>query len=180
MTGVVPSTWPLGACAIGYFVDTRDVEVEALENNNALGLSGACAVDGSYQSFGAGCVAVGRAPVAHSGVGTPRVGADAILRVSNAVPSRPLVLLIGGSNTTWNSLRLPLGLGFLGAAGCRLAVSPDASVPAVADVRGQFTMRIPLSIRVAGNRFFSQFAATGARNRLTIATSNGVETQIGN
>jgi hypothetical protein len=76
-------------------------------------------------SFGLGCPTSG-GPLALNALTYPYIGTDFVLQIANAPQFAAIGLMaLGGSNTTWNGLPLPLDLAPVGAPGCPANVSPD-------------------------------------------------------
>jgi hypothetical protein len=78
---------------------------------------------GVYSAFGAGCPGTGGYTPTSFGLGTPRAGTMWGLGVASGVGGGLGLLLIGDSNTSFNSIPLPLDLAGIGRPGCFLRVS---------------------------------------------------------
>ena len=176
----IPSSWPYGTCTIGYYVDSARVVQEADENNNAFGTTGLCAIDGDYQSFGAGCGRSKHAVPVHSGNIQPTTGAIARLELANAPANRGAILMLGGSKTIWGNLQLPIDLAPFGASGCKLLVSPDATLTTTTTATGTGAIQVLLPTGLEGASFHTQFFVLDSANALGVIASNGVTTRIGN
>jgi len=91
-------------------------------------------------------------------------------------------LFLGGSNTMWNSVPLPIGLGPLGASGCSILASGEIIAPVVVDATGAaaLTIAIPDVAALVGAAFYNQFyIADPLANGLGLAWSNGGTATIG-
>lgn len=96
------------------------------------------------QPFGAGCGPNTPVPTLDLDSGTPAVGGTYTMLAANLGRSSPVVHLLGGSNTTWNGLTLPINLAFLGYPSCHLLVSPDVMIGGIADARGRAALAFPV------------------------------------
>jgi hypothetical protein len=83
--------------------------------------------------FGEGCAGTGGIPTIAPAAGSlPRLGTNFTVEFGNlAAPGTAVVALIGASRSQWGATPLPLDLTPLGASGCDLAVSPDATATVV-------------------------------------------------
>ncbi|MEM7201576.1 MAG: trypsin-like peptidase domain-containing protein [Planctomycetota bacterium] len=85
-------------------------------------------VAGSFSTFGNACAGGGGTPgLALAGI--PDIGRRVTVNLSGLPDGQPAVLVLGLSNTTWQSMTLPLDLGTAGIVGCELLVSPDFVQP---------------------------------------------------
>jgi hypothetical protein len=117
-----------------------------------------------------------------SGVGAPNLGATYQLQLTRGAASAIGGMLIGFSRDSWSAGPLPFGLGFLGATGCSLLVSPDIPLSFVVDAngRGQLPMAVPASPTLLDAELFQQaFLFDRAANALGVTVSNGVATHAG-
>lgn len=141
-------------------------------------------VGGVATSFGASCIAGFGATPAGAEVASLTPGGDAALYLSG--PYRPVgaALLVGGSDRQWGAVSLPLSLAGIGAPGCLLSVSADATVPAVlrpmTGGRGLATVAVPLSWTGSlGATFFTQWLVLDpVANPLGLQTSNAVAASV--
>lgn len=76
--------------------------------------------------FGRACAGPLGLPKLHV-EGLPGIGKALSLRVSNT-DATTMTLIVGVSRSSWGGISLPLNLGFVGAFGCDLNVSMDASI----------------------------------------------------
>jgi hypothetical protein len=137
----------------------------------------------SYSIFGAGCAST-TLPPALSATTLPKINTKFTLRVSNLAPFTVGILLFGLSDTTWNSVPLPLDLSFLGMNGCNLLVSWDVqdgpfSAP---QTGGMVEMNYPMpNLRcLLGQAFYNQAWVIDAKaNAFGVGTSNGGKGVIG-
>lgn len=113
---------------------------------------------------------------------TPQIGNDFPVQLAQARPFAPAVLLLGGSNTSWSGLPLPLDLAPYGASGCNLLAAPSSTnVRSVkSDGTAKVTYQIPLSLQLVGATFYNQWAVLDPlANAWGIAFSNGGAGLIG-
>ena len=114
-------------------------------------------------SFGAGCPGSSGTPPRIGATGSPAPGTTFSVHVSSALGGAVAALLLGGSNTTWFGIPLPLDLSFLGLPGCSLRVSPDFVVflptIGVGSTAGHATVSgmIPASSALSGQSVFAQW-----------------------
>lgn len=178
----IPQSASLGAAYIGYWVDDRGFVTEASEGNNTRVVVGAVEAQGSHTSFGAGCRGVSGVPTL-SASGTPRIGQSSSYLLQNAGPRGAAILALGLSRTRFGgTTRLPLDLGFAGAAGCRIYTSHEILTSALVDRVGRASSRvlIPQRASLVGFEFYTQWLVISpASNKLGVITSNGMATKIG-
>jgi hypothetical protein len=95
--------------------------------------------------YGAACAGTGFAAPQLSVLGTVAPGQSVTLQLTGALPNGPALVWAGLSKRTWAGLPLlPLGLDFVGAAGCELLAEPSVIVPKTADASGLITHVLPL------------------------------------
>ena len=141
-------------------------------------------VAGSYTSFCAGCPGTaGRTP-ALGGSGTPEIGNAISWRTTNAAANAGAVLYIGASRSSYNGLRLPLNLGFIGMGPlCNLCVSVDVSIGFATNGSGAGAvgLTIPNSTGLISSDVYTQAAIVdfGAGTTVPIVHSNALDTRIG-
>jgi len=108
--------------------------------------------------------------------GVPTIGTSFDVVLRDAVPNAPALFVFGNSDSSWQSLSLPLSLAPFGAAGCELLVAADLTEPTTTDASGVATVPVavpndPALIDVA---FYEQFAVLDlAANAFGFAFSNG-------
>ncbi len=94
--------------------------------------------------FGTGCGSPTVPSIGYSG--HPIIRDDFAVLLSGAAPSAAAALLVGLSNSTWNSIPLPLSLGFIGfPSSCFLHVAIDVSAAGVTDASGAASFPMTLS-----------------------------------
>jgi hypothetical protein len=132
--------------------------------------------------FGAGCPVPGGSTPILEHVTLPRLGAAFDLKVRNA-PGNTLTLWLHGlSATQHGSLPLPAPLAFLGAPGCHLYTSIDATAATTTNPSGAsiLTIAVPAAPQLAGFRWFVQSALlVPAANPLGAVTTRGIELIVG-
>lgn len=91
--------------------------------------------------------------------GLPWLGAYIEVTLSGAVPSQPVLLAMGVSNTTSRFGPLPLNLGFIGIPGSTLYVSDEYRYPASANSLGNAVIPfvVPSNASLAGQSFYLQW-----------------------
>lgn len=136
---------------------------------------GAWVVD-FFPGFGSGCPGTGGVvPTQWWSSGPPSPGnADFGLRLEDARPGAPALLVLGFSNSTWSGQALPLGLAGYGAAGCTLYTSPDSVYFLFADVAGRAARAMPVPAGLSGT-LYCQWSVldAGAPNAAGMAVTNG-------
>ncbi len=136
----------------------------------------------SYAPFGAGCNGTAGVPVLGTVLG-PRIGQTFTPSLTNLIPGFPIAIVATGfSDTTWNTLPLPLDMTTLGMPGCSLFMSPDlVNVIAAQNGTGQMLLAIPADPWFLGVIFFQQgfsFEAPGF-NAFGGVLSNAARARIG-
>jgi hypothetical protein len=136
----------------------------------------------TYASFGTGCNGSNNQPPRLSTTGRPWLGDNFVLQVDQLPAGTGLALVYTSfSNSSWNSVPLPLSLLPLGMPGCLLLVSPQ--VPAAifpSGGAGAWTLPLPNLAGLLGIRFFNQAIVFDASANAAGATvSNGGDGVIG-
>ena len=115
---------------------------------------------------------------------TPQVmwGRPVNLRVVNARPSAPTILLLGSkAQGSWNGITLPLELTAFGAKGCHLGVDILAAPRLVAEQNGvaTYSFVIPTLPQLQGVRVHVQGVAGDAKaNALGLVSSQAARIQV--
>lgn len=135
-----------------------------------------------YGNFGTGCNGSNNQPPRLSTADRPWIGDAFELTLDQLPASTGLALLYTGfSNTTWNSVPLPLPLAGLGMPGCTLLIAPQ--VPAAifpSGGAGSWTLPLPDLASLIGIRFFNQAVVFDAGANAAGATvSNGGDGTVG-
>lgn len=118
---------------------------------------------GMFSTYGEGCpTAEGEAVLTSN---TPRLGQPWTITASNLPSTLELVMVAYGfSNTTWNSVPLPVDLGVIGLPGCGLVAAADVlnvrptapdTPPATTNVATE-TLAIPNNTALLNTRMFTQ------------------------
>ncbi|MEZ5965366.1 MAG: hypothetical protein R3F56_16150 [Planctomycetota bacterium] len=139
---------------------------------------------GSFTRFCSGCPGSGGQTPAHSGSGTPEIGNSISWNITNARGLTSGALYLGVSNTTYNGLRLPLNLAFIGmGATCLLCVSVDVSLPFATNAAGAGSVgfAIPNDVVLLQGHLYTQPAVLdlGAGTRVPVVHGNALDTLIG-
>ena len=127
-------------------------------------------------TFGVACGTGGQLPRIGA-TGSPRIGKDYDINLSNVVPGLTAFLAIGFSNTTWMGVPLPFDLGVIGMAGCDLSVSPDAVFTAltreVTPGLGAATVdnAIPNDPALLGSTVYAQWLVLSAPGSSTLGST---------
>lgn len=152
-----------------------------------LGIAGRVTVHGytvaaQANPFGTGCPASGSGTPILEHVTLPRLGHTFDLKVRNAPGNTITLWLQGLSATQHGNLPLPANLAFLGAPGCHLYTSIEASVVTTTNPSGSsiLAIAVPAAPQLAGFRWFVQSALlVPAANPLGIVTTRGIELVVG-
>lgn len=134
---------------------------------------------GVTTSFGLTCVD-GRG-VQTTG-GYPEIGYRQTFSIDTGKPLSFTALMIGFSRTSLGGVPLPIDLSLIGAPGCSLLVSQDATIPTRVGGSGIATVSlyIPDQASLVGASYFTQFAVVDpGANALGLTFSNGIDTMIG-
>ena len=132
-------------------------------------------------TFGSGCqTSGGTTPALTAGAAT--VGANWNLSLANGPASSAGILILGGSNTTFNGTPLPILLDPLGAPNCRLSVSMDITIAVVTNASRAFSANVPIPAvpPMAGSTFYAQAAISDVfANTLGLVTSSSASATVG-
>ncbi|MHC4515522.1 MAG: hypothetical protein ACYTGW_18145 [Planctomycetota bacterium] len=136
---------------------------------------------GGVAFYGKGCQGTNaRTPEMVFG-GLPYQGnSNFAVRMRNGNPSSLARLVIGFSNTTWNTNMLPLDLGFMGAGGCNLLASIDVMLTVGTDSKGEISIvnKVPVDSKLVGVTVYTQFAVADKVNPAGLVTSNAMQLVI--
>lgn len=110
-----------------------------------------------YTFSRAGCAGTAGTPTSTS-TGLPVPGQLLTMDVVDAPPNSAALLLLGLSRTQYAGGPLPLDLSVLGAAGCNLYVSVDASILVTIDASGRGSYPFVAPNGFQGFEFFTQWA----------------------
>lgn len=133
-----------------------------------------------YAVFGAGCVGSAGVP---SNTASPalQIGGTATLTFGNLPPANLAVVVLGLSNTVSGFGPLPVDLTTLGAPGCSLRVSVDATL-AIVGTGGIATLPFPVPNQpsLVGFAFYTQAAAIDPpQNALGLSLSDAAAVVVG-
>jgi hypothetical protein len=141
----------------------------------------AVTVPASVTAFGSSCAgSLAQAPVMTSAA-APRLGQSTDLKILQAPANTAVVFAQGLSASQAGALALPFDLGVLGAPGCALRTSIDATTAAVSNSSGASALiiNVPTTPSLAGFRWFAQGAVLTPANTLGLLTTNGLDLQVG-
>ena len=133
-------------------------------------------------SFGTGCQST-TTPITVSAVTPPRIGERFHLAVAS-IPTTPTggVILLGGSNSNWGTIRLPFDLAFMGMPKCSLLVSWDVEIPffVTSGTTFDWKVTIPYEPLLLGSRLFGQVWLLDAKaNSARVAVTHGLALKLG-
>ncbi len=132
-------------------------------------------------TYGAACATSGaRLPTVSAGAAL--VGSNWTISIANGPSSTAGVLFLGASNTSYGAIPLPFGLDFLGAPGCQLHTSIEATLPATTGTSGSGSVTIPVPSLppLTGTTFYVQAALADLfANSLGLVTSRSASASIG-
>ncbi|MCU0867569.1 MAG: hypothetical protein MUC36_27625 [Planctomycetes bacterium] len=145
--------------------------------------AGSCTL-ASYAAFGfgTGCAGSTGMPFLATFYGQrPILGTTFNLSLFNLPPDHSTLMAFGLSNSSWLGTALPLALGSIGAPGCNLLVSLDATYP-LFNWAGQtiWSLPIPNQPALAGMAFYNQAAVIDHSNALGLVFTNGGGGVVGN
>ena len=136
---------------------------------------------GAFAINGTGCVGTRGIPSLHT-AGNPRIAANLVLNLSYAPATRPAILFLGVSNTTWLGLGLPFNMGAISAPNCFLRASGELTLGTVTDANGtgSITIPVPNSVGLVTSIIYNQFLVNDpAANTFGWTTSNSARVTIG-
>ncbi|HLU38380.1 MAG TPA: hypothetical protein VK081_03285, partial [Planctomycetota bacterium] len=138
----------------------------------------------TWESFGHNCGGSGVAPAPILGLGSgqrPWLGDTVTFRVPAVPPGHPVMLVLGGSRSSWQGLSLPFPLGHLGMDGCDLLVGPELALAMPAtQMTASYALVIPTRPELIGTAFYAQAAMHDPQsNPAGIALTNGLELRLG-
>ncbi len=135
------------------------------------------ASESPFEYLGKGCLnGLGREP-RMGWRGLPRQGQSFTLELRAAEPNGLAIFWLGVSDTQWPGLGpLPFDAGILGAPGCRLYASNEASYLVPVDGVGEARLAIPVPLNPAvyGFEVYAQTASTSGGNVLGFAASDAL------
>ena len=133
----------------------------------------------TYSTYGSGCGSGAIIPSVAAQNGTlPSVNTQFSVQVSGLPFTAPSFMWVGFSNQSYSGYPLPLDLGFLGAPGCEVLITPDLLYP-IPNILGTgvWTLGIP---NVPGTVFYNQTVSLDASaNSLGLIFSNAGEAVVG-
>jgi FG-GAP repeat len=132
-------------------------------------------------AFGSSCAgSLAQAPVLNTAA-APRLGQSTDLKILQAPANTVVVFAQGLSASQAGALALPFDLGGLGAPGCALRTSLEATAAAVTNSSGAAVLiySVPTTPSLAGFRWFAQGAVLTPANALGLLTTNGLDLRVG-
>ena len=138
-------------------------------------------VVGSLVAYGIGCPGSAGVPV-HTATGTPDIGGQVDYALSTAPKNTLATLMLGNSNTLWNSTPLPFHMNVLGATNCYLRANPLVTFNGSTGASGSMSvpLDLPLIPALVGGKLYTQYLVVDPpANALGIVTTRGITTSIG-
>jgi hypothetical protein len=130
----------------------------------------------STGTYGTACKGSSGTPSLSFGA-LPRVGKPFSIELSSARATTATLFFLGGSNTSWGAIPLPFDLKLLGAPGCSLYSSLDASFGLATDAKGAAAVQfsLPNTPGLANSTVYTQFLIVdpGANNGNLVMTEGG-------
>ena len=136
---------------------------------------------GSIVERGPGCRGSRGVPTLRV-LGDGELGSRHDFALASGVPNGLAILALGGSDSAWAGIRLPLGLDRAGAIGCSLRVSIDFSVPLPLDKSGASSLRwdSPFDPSLVGARLHVQgISIDRAANKLGMSFTDAERVEFG-
>lgn len=144
--------------------------------NNVFAVDNVFLLPVQYSSYGTGCVGSNGTPALAAVTGSlPQLGTTFQAQLSNMPTAGGAALMaLGFSETTYGAFTLPFDLAPLGAAGCRVMISPDFnSFVLNAAGSGVWSLPIPNVPALSGARFLNQgLVFDTAANLLGLTVTN--------
>ena len=137
---------------------------------------------GSYWAVRVLCPASNDAVPQLDNVGLPILGRPFSVDLSAAKAASPAVLLLGASKSMWGTAALPFDLTPLGAAGCLVLASGEATISKTVDAMGKAStmLTVPNDASLVGKSVFNQYVVLdSAANSLGVAVTRAGEASIG-
>lgn len=136
---------------------------------------------GKVVTFGTGCKGSdGKVPAIAFG-GAPVLGQTLNVHLTNGKATSAALLLLGGSDTKYGAIPLPLSLAPLGAPGCSLLTEILLSLSGATSSTGGLTLGLPIpnDTKLRGKLLVGQWAVLdGKANALGFAFSNGAKATV--
>jgi hypothetical protein len=136
---------------------------------------------GQWTGFGVGCLS-SRGVTPNLSPGSSPEARDAVFAAAQLLPTAPAVLSLGVSNTVWNGMPLPLGLGqFGGNFACNLFIAPALDLPLAVDAAGRAQLSLTMPRSVLGRDLYAQVFAfdAGSPWPIKLVVSNAVGLRVG-
>ncbi|MHC4512905.1 MAG: hypothetical protein ACYTGW_15935 [Planctomycetota bacterium] len=114
--------------------------------------------------------------------GVPKINTSFSIDVTKARPDSTTILVLGQSNSVWNTTKLPLDLTPYGAAGCRLLASQDFLLFTKTNAAGNASIKVPIpnDRTLIGATAFNQWAVDDpGANAWGLAFSAGGAIKVG-
>ena len=145
-----------------------------------------CSTSGNAAAgvFATGCVNSAGSVPSLSVTSMPQLGGTFGLELDAQLPAPAIALMIiGVSKDTFNGLPLPLDLAILGAPGCNLATSSEATsvLTTLPGIPAAFSLPVPNNAALSCFSFYQQAAVLdGAANAFGFVLSNATAASAGN
>ena len=142
----------------------------SLSNSSGLAME-LCFETNDASAYGQGCPGSNNMTPMHGYGGSAKLGSKLSFDLANAIPSRPVILIMGWNNRS----PLPIDLSAAGAPGCFLYQSLDLSGALATNSSGAASapLPIPSSTSLTGMKIYTQFAILDLKaNKLGLAFSN--------
>jgi hypothetical protein len=141
-------------------------------------------VTGAVAPYGAGCAGSNALVPDHFTLATPEVGQVLTYEVKDVFGATSAALFIGTSNTLWNGIPLPLGLGLIGADPSCAVLAAGTFTPGFAvDAAGagSAALRFPGSTSLVGTHVYTQVVVVDpfVAASMKLIVSNGLDAVLG-
>ncbi len=135
----------------------------------------------NYAAFGTGCAGWAGMPWLTAGAQRPILGSTFQVSMFNLPPDHSTLIALSLSSTNWFGISLPVALDPIGAPGCALRISPDATYP-VFNWAGYATWSLPIPNQpsLAGMTFYNQAVSVDHSNALGLVFTNAGAGFVGN
>lgn len=113
--------------------------------------------------------------------GVPELNRSFQVNLTSARENATALLLIGASDTVWNTINLPWDLSPLGATGCKLLVSGEVTLGMTTTNTGTHTqnLNVPNNPSFFGAIFFNQYVIDDKANSFGLVLSNAGKGKVG-
>jgi hypothetical protein len=136
----------------------------------------------TFTPYGSGCAGTAGTPaLAAAPFSVPYLFTTLRMQVRSIPAAAPVAMVLGASNSTFQSAPLPLSLASFGMPGCALLASLDVLVPTTtAGTTATLDLLVPFDLALVGQSFFTQAVVFDpTANVLGLTVSNGGAARIG-